>query len=408
VDSTRDDPDTDWMISVDDHIIEPAGIWADRVPQRFRAVAPRIEVLGGTEYWVYEDSRVRTAGLSAAAGRRPEDMTVDGYSYSEMPLGYYDPRARLDDMTQAGILASMSFPSYPRFCGQRFAEAQDKELALLCVRAYNDWMLEEWCGADPGRMIPLAIVPIWDVGLAVAELERVHGRGVRSICFSENFEPLGLPTIHTGYWDPLLDACNQLGVVLSIHIGSSSTVHRISNDSPTMANFALGMVRPADCLMDWIFSGKFQRFTDLKIALSEGSIGWIPYVLERAAQVHQTQRHWVKRGMKMSTSPSSDTDARIDHDAIDVYRDYRRHFYGCLIDDATGLRLLDVVGEDNVMVEADYPHSDSTWPDSMRLMRRRFADAGLSPGVQHKLLRGNAERLYQFTPAAPPAQTVPA
>ena len=101
-------------------------------------------------------------------------------------------------MDEAGILASLNFPSVPRFCGQLFWEAKDKELALICVQAYNDWMIDEWCATDPGRLIPLAIIPLWDPKLAAAELERVHAKGVNSFCFSENFEPLGLPTIHTG------------------------------------------------------------------------------------------------------------------------------------------------------------------------------------------------------------------
>ena len=203
-----------------------------------------------------------------------------------MRPGCYDPKARLLDMNDAGILASLNFPSFPRFCGQTFCEAKDKDLALLCVQAYNDWMIDEWCGTDPGRLIPLAIIPLWDPALAVTEMERVYAKGCRSFCFSENFEPLGLPTIHTGHWDPVFRAANDLQMVLSIHIGSSSTFHKISKDSPFMANFSLGMIRPAGCLMDWIFSGLFQRFPNIKIALSEGSIGWIPWVLERAQQVY--------------------------------------------------------------------------------------------------------------------------
>ena len=152
-------------------------------------------------------------------------------------------------------------------------------------------------------------------------------------------------------------------MVLSIHIGSSSTFHRISKDSPFMANFSLGMIRPMGAMMDWIFSGLFQRFPNIKIALSEGSIGWIPWVLERAQQVYETQRHWVKKGQTSATS------ARCRHStdrsttrSIDVYRDYREHFYGCFIDDASGLAMLNVVGEDNVMIECDYPHSDPRGP----------------------------------------------
>jgi predicted TIM-barrel fold metal-dependent hydrolase len=321
-----------------------------------------------------------------------------------MRPGCFDAKARLDDMTEGGVLASLNFPSVPRFCGQLFWEAKDKDLALLCVKAYNDWMVDDWCATDPGRMIPLAIIPLWDPQLAVAEMTRMHAKGVRSICFSENFEPLGLPTIHTGHWDPVLAAADEMGVVLSIHIGSSSTFHRISNDSPFMANFSLGMIRPMGCLMDWIFGGFFQRYPNIKIALSEGSIGWIPWVLERAQQVYDTQRHWVAKGVSLgNVGPVQKSDTKIDTEAIDIYRDYRDHFYGCFIDDATGLSMLDIVGEDNVMIEVDYPHSDTTWPHSLKLAHERLDAAGLTPEQQYKVMRGNAEKLYQFTPSAPPA-----
>lgn len=397
-------PDLNWITSVDDHIIEPPHVWTDRMPAKYQDVCPRVITDDdGQEFWVYEDTRTMVGGLGASAGRRPEEITASGFNYTEMRPGCYDPAARLEDMNEGGILASLNFPSVPRFCGQLFWEGKDKELGLACVQAYNDWMVDEWCATDPGRYIPLAIIPLWDPKLAVTELERLHPKGVRSFCFSENFQPLGLPTIHTGHWDPVLAAANDMEMVLSIHIGSSSTFHRISDDSPFMANFSLGMIRPAGCLMDWIFSGLFQRFPNIKIALSEGSIGWIPWVLERAQQVYDTQRHWVAKGQSLgNVGPVQDYDQKIDHEKIDVYKDYRDHFYGCFIDDATGLAMLDVVGEDNVMIEADYPHSDTSWPHTIKLSRERLDAAELSDEVQYKILRGNAERLYQFTPSDPP------
>jgi predicted TIM-barrel fold metal-dependent hydrolase len=402
--STDGTYDLNWITSVDDHIIEPPNVWTDRIPSKYADTMPRVIIDDkGTEVWAYEHLRIMTGGLGASAGRRPEDITAVGFPYTEMRPGCYDPKERLKDMNEAGILATLNFPSFPRFCGQTFHEAKDKELALLCVKAYNDWMIDEWCGTDRGRFIPLGIIPLWDPQLAVAEIERIHAKGVNSICFSENFQPLGIPTIHTGHWDPVLATCNELGIVLSIHIGSSSTFHRISDDSPFMANFSLGMIRPAGCLMDWIFSGLLHKYPNIKIALSEGSIGWIPWVLERAQQVWTTQRHWVAKGQALgNVGPVQDYDRTIDHDSIDVYKDYREHFYGCFIDDATGLAMLDVVGEDNVMIEADYPHSDTTWPHSIKLAHERLEAAGLSPEVQYKILRGNAERLYHFTPSAPP------
>lgn len=402
---TEETIDLNWITSVDDHIIEPPNVWVDRIPSKYLDVCPRVITEDdGAEFWVYEDTKSITGGLGASAGRRAEDITANGFPYADMRPGCFDAKARLDDMTEGGVLASLNFPSVPRFCGQLFWEAKDKDLALLCVKAYNDWMVDDWCATDPGRMIPLAIIPLWDPQLAVAEMTRMHAKGVRSICFSENFEPLGLPTIHTGHWDPVLAAADEMGIVLSIHIGSSSTFHRISNDSPFMANFSLGMIRPMGCLMDWIFGGFFQRYPNIKIALSEGSIGWIPWVLERAQQVYDTQRHWVAKGVSLgNVGPVQKSDTKIDTEAIDIYRDYRDHFYGCFIDDATGLSMLDIVGEDNVMIEVDYPHSDTTWPHSLKLAHERLDAAGLTPEQQYKVMRGNAEKLYQFTPSAPPA-----
>jgi len=139
------------------------------------------------------------------------------------------------------------------------------------------------------------------------------------------------------------------------------------------------------------------------VALSEGSIGWIPWFLERANQVLETQKHWVAKGQQYQGTAEGAHARNLDVDVhkIDVYRDYREHFYGCFIDDMTGLRMLDVVGEDNVMIECDYPHSDTTWPHSIKLAHERLA--GLPEEVQYKILRGNAEKLYRFTPSQPPA-----
>ena len=406
--------DLDWIVSVDDHVIEPPHVWIDRLPKKYHDVCPRvIREADGTEFWVYEDKKMITGGLGAVAGRPPEDITIEGYPYSEMRPGCYDPAERLKDMDEAGVLASLNFPSIPRFCGQLFWEAKDKELALLCVKAYNDWMIDEWCGTALGRYIPLTIIPLWDPQEAVKELERTAAKGSNSFCFSENLEPLGLPTIEdpSGYWNPVFEAASELGQVLSIHIGSSSTMYKVSSTSPFMGNMSLGMIRPAGCMVSWIFSGLLQKFPNIKIALSEGSIGWIPWILERASQVYHTQRHWVAKGLQYQGNGAEGAHGvgmlpGVDVFAIDVYRDYREHFYGCFIDDHTGLGMLDVIGENNVMIEMDYPHSDSTWPHSLKLAHERLDAANLSAEVKYKILRGNAEKLYRFVPAEVPKDVV--
>ncbi|TYB42352.1 amidohydrolase [Actinomadura chibensis] len=405
--TTMRTPDLNWLISVDDHVIEPGHVWTDRVPAKYKDVAPRlVDDAEHGEVWVYEDRRVPSSGLAASAGRRKEEFTPNSIPYSEMRAGCYDSVARLEDMNRAGILASLCFPSVPRFCGQLFWEAEDKELAMLCVRAYNDFMIDEWCGSAPGRYIPLVIVPLWDPKAAAAEVERTAAKGARGVAFSENPAPLGLPTIHDPkrYWDPLFAAAQDAELIVCMHVGSSSTMPKISPNSPFMANMTWGANRTSGALLEWLFSGVFQRFPSLKIALSEGNIGWIPYFLERAEQVLDHQRAWIQRGEAFGGSlEGKHAIGSLDLDNFDLRQTYHDHVFGCFIDDIHGIRNLDVIGEDNVMIETDYPHSDSTWPDCIKLAQERLAD--VDPQVAYKVLRGNAERVFRFTPADPPAVT---
>jgi len=396
-------PSLDWLISVDDHIIEPPNVWQDRLPAKLREAGPRFLTIDGVEHWVYDGKTIPTSGLSAAAGRRKEEFSPLPIQFSEMRPGCYDPVARLADMDQAGILASLCFPSFPRFCGQLFLESKDKELALKCVEAYNDWLIEEWCGAAPGRYIPMIITPLWDPRLAAKEIERCAAKGARAVAFSENPAPLGLPTIFdpSRHWDPLFEAAADAELVICMHVGSSSQLPAISPETPAIVNLAWGAVRTAGTMLEWLFSGYFKRMPGLKIALSEGNIGWIPYFLERAEQVLENQRHWAARGIALDGYEASVANNFTPDDLADVNlrQLFRDHVYGCFIDDIHGLNNLDVIGVDNVMIETDYPHTDSTWPNCISLAHKRLAH--LPADVQYKVLRGNAERLYRFQPVEP-------
>lgn len=399
---TIDDSKTfnlDWLISVDDHILEPPNLWVDRVPSKDRDRAPHMEIDDkGMDFWVYDGKKLPSSGLSAVVGKSKEEFSPEPLSYSEMRPGCYDPTARVEDMDRSGVLASLCFPTLPRFCGQLFMEASDREFGFRCLQIYNDWLIEDWCGAAPGRYIPLMLIPMWDPALAVTEMERMAAKGVTAFAFSENPEPLGLPTIHDidGYWEPVMAAANELGLVASMHVGSSSTLPKICNDAPFMANLTWGASRTSGTMLSWLFSGLFQRYPNLKIALSEGEVGWMPYFLERAEQVLDKQRYWVKRGQTFMGHAGNGADL----DTLDIRQSFRDHVFGCIIEDHHAVKSLDELGEDNIMCETDYPHSDSTWPDCISVARNTMKD--LPESVQYKLLRGNAERLYRFTPAEPP------
>jgi predicted TIM-barrel fold metal-dependent hydrolase len=394
------DLNLDWLISVDDHILEPPNLWVDRVPAKDRDRAPHM-INDGGEIWVYDGKRHPTSGLSAVVGKSKEEFSPEPVPYSEMREGCYNSVARLEDMNRAGVLASLCFPTLPRFCGQMFYEASDRDFGLVCLKAYNDWLIEEWCGSAPGRFIPLMLIPLWDPQLAVKEMERCAARGVTSFAFSEEPTKLGLPSIHdrNGYWDPVFAAANELGMVVSMHVGSSSNIPKISEEAPFMANLAWGAIRTSGAMLDWLFSGLFTRFPNLKIALSEGEAGWMPYFLERAEQVVDKQRYWVSRGTQFMDY----TNNNVDLSNFDVRQLFRDHIYGCIIEDHHAISSIEEIGEDNIMIETDYPHSDSTWPNSTEVAKKMVAP--LTPEQQYKILRGNAERLYHFTPAAPPAVT---
>jgi predicted TIM-barrel fold metal-dependent hydrolase len=300
-------------------------------------------------------------------------------TYDEMRPGCYEPKARVDDMELNWVEASLSFPSFPRFCGQTFLEAKDRELAEACVYAYNDWMVDEWCGDSGGRLIPLPIIPLWDAELAAAEVRRNAARGAHAVCFSEIPAVLGLPSIHTGDWDPFFAACAETRTVVCMHIGSSSKMPATSADAPVAVAATLSFGNAMSSLTDFLFSGVLVRFPELKLAYSEGQIGWIPYILERADDVWLEHRAWGGVRDIVPEPPST-------------Y--YYRQVFGCFFRDRHGIESLQTVGVDNTTFETDYPHTDSTWPHTKKVAQELMA--GLPDDVVYKLVRGNAIRMLEL------------
>ena len=392
------------IVSVDDHVIEPADTWTKRLPAKYQDVGPRLERLrvdnlkfDGMNYsfdivdnnsdngkfadfWCYEDLKLPMRRIITAVGFAPEERTMLPVTYEEMRKGCWDQAARLADMDANHTEASLCFPTFPRFCGQTFAEAKDKELALLCVQAYNDFMVEEWCaGAGKDRLIPLIIVPLWDAELAAAEVYRNAARGVHAVCFSEVPHFLGLPSIHSGHWEPFFVACEETNTVINMHIGSSSRMPATSPDAPAAVQATLSFNQGMASMADWIFSGILPRHPNLKLAYSEAQMGWIPYALERAKSVWEQFRGWAFDPAVISEEPA-------------FY--FRRQIYACFFRDDFGLKNIQDIGVDNVVFETDYPHSDSTWPDTERFVREMTAD--LDDETLHKIIRGNAIKMLSL------------
>ena len=387
------------IVSVDDHVIEPPHVWERYLPKRFKDRAPRVEripcsfmgYLGGVfsfetgdegvpcDWWRFEDKLIPRTRVESAVGYSRANVTVTPTTFEEMRPGCYDPVERLVDMDRGNIEAQLCFPSsFPRFCGQTFSEIADRDLGLACIEAYNDWMFDEWCGDSGGRLVPLIIVPLWDPNLAAAEVCRNAIRGVRATTFSEIPAYLGLPSIHTDYWDPFFAACNEADVSLHMHIGSSSKMPSTSADAPPLVASALTFGNAMSSMVDYLLSGVLVRFPQLNLVYSEGQIGWIPYILERTDHVWEQNRAWGGVGDAVPEPPST-------------Y--YNRQIYGCFFEDEHGLTpdALDKVNPDRIMFETDYPHSDSNWPDSAETAMRLMGH--LDQQTVDKLCRGNAIEL---------------
>jgi predicted TIM-barrel fold metal-dependent hydrolase len=371
------------LISVDDHLVEPPHVWQSRLPAKFLDAAPKIveeEVEGGgppANVWYYEGRRYPQIGLNAVAGKRPEEFGTEPLRYSDMLPGCYDPEARVIDMDLDGVQAAICFPSFPRFAGTNFLAGTDKELSALCVQAFNDFMIDEWCATAPERLIPIVMLPLWDIDACVAELHRTAAKGARTITFPENPVPLGLPSFHTDHWDPLFAAAAEAGIPLSMHFGTSGKAPTTAPDAPFAVQITLYGCNSMYAAADLMFSPVFHKHPNLNVSLAEGGVGWVPYLLERADYVWD--RHRFYQNVNQDMKPS------------DIFR---RNIFGCFIDDVHGLESRHEIGLDRIMWECDYPHSDSNWPASRKRAVDVFAD--VPDNEVHQIVEWNARGLFNF------------
>ncbi len=375
------------LVSVDDHVVEPPDLFEGRLAAEHVEQAPKlIRKESGIDVWSFMGAELPNIGLNAVAGRPPEEYAMDPTSFDDMRSGCYDIHDRVKDMNANGVLGSMCFPSFPQFCGQLFARTaqHNAPLAKALVEAYNDWHIESWCGAYPGRFIPLSIPMMWDVDLMAAEVRRVADKGCHAVTFSENPVHLGHPSIHSGHWDKFFATCEELGTVVCVHIGSSSKMVITADDAPMDVLITLSPVNIVQAAADFVWSRVPKQFPALKYALSEGGIGWIPYFRERIDYTYERHRFWTGQDMG-SRRPSQVFDEQV---------------VLCWIDDPVGVEMRHRMNIDMICWECDYPHSDSSWPTSPEVFMKQMQAANCTDAEIDKIGGGNAMRLFQYDPFA--------
>jgi predicted TIM-barrel fold metal-dependent hydrolase len=302
--------------------------------------------------------------------------------YDEIRPGCYDPVERLRDMDTDGVHGQLCFPNYARFAGHRFfLNVKDPGLGLACLRTYNDYLLDEWCATDPARLYGAAILPLNDLDAALAEFGRVVDKGAKAIAFSENPTVLGLPSVHTDHWDPLWAMVSAAEIPVCMHIGSSSKLVTTSADAPPTVLVSLNGVNSMMAGVDWLLSGILERFPGIKVILSEGGAGWIPYILERADKAFHDKR--IKPNAAIGQTSKGGT--------VPPSQLFRQHMFVCLVDEYFALRSLGDIPVDNLLWEGDYPHGDGLWPNNHRYLEKALADVPDEDAV--KIAGGNLAKL---------------
>jgi len=366
------------VISVDDHLVEPPDMFEGRLPAKLQDRAPKVTVnKSGHEVWEFDGQTYSQVGMNAVAGRRPETVKVEPFRFDQMRRGCWDIHARIHDMDLNGVWASLNFPSMiTGFCGRVFSQCSDPELGLAVTRAWNDWLYEEWYSPYPERIIPMGITWLSDPELGAEEIRRNAERGFRSVALPERPHRIDFPSIFTDYWEPILRACAETDTVVSLHVGSSGMSEFTPGSEnvimPLMATL-FGQLSLTACV-EWLWSGHPVRLPDLKIAMSEGGIGWVAMLIDRLDNIVDRSGY----GAAWDVRPAEVL---------------RRNFWFCTIDDPSTIDTRHAIGVENIMVEVDYPHGDSTWPDTQDVIQEYWGH--LPPEELRAICCENAAKLYR-------------
>ena len=380
------------VIDADTHLTERHDLWTKRAPAAFKDRVPHVIQVDGCATWVVEDDVVLGR---AGAGGVVDRQGVKGRSFEGLyeweieraHVAAYDPTARMELLDETGIWAQIIFPGVVGLGGQSLAEiVQDVTLRMLCVEIFNDASAELQAGSG-NRLLPMTILPAWDVNACVAETRRAAALGLRGVNMTSDPQDLGAPDLASRDWDPLWEACSSLSMPVHFHIGASLTTMNYFGTYPWPSHdddtkLAIGgtllFIGNARVVVNIICSGMLDRFPELKIVSVESGTGWIPFILE--ALDYEMDENAPDAKAKLSLLPSE-------------Y--FKRQIYATTWFEKRNLAsLIDSVGEDNIMFETDFPHPTCLYPDPLRTAETNMQ--GLSPAVRRKILGDNGTKLYRL------------
>ena len=364
------------VISVDDHLVEPPDMFEGRLPRHLQDRAPRVVVdERGHEVWQFEGQTYSQVGMNAVAGRRRSMKNLEPTRFADMRKGCWDVHERIRDMDLNGVWASLNFPSMiTGFCGRVFAQIDDRELGWETTKAWNDWFHDEWWQPYPDRSIPMGITYLADPERGAAEIRRNAERGFVAVTLPERPHRIGLPSLFTGYWDPIIEACAETDTVIALHVASSGGYEPPEMAPALQVGATLFGQLSLTAAAEWLWSGYAVRHPGLKITMSEGGIGWVAMLLDRLDNIVDRSGY----GLGWDERPA------------DVLQ---RNFWFCTIDDPSTIVTRHRIGVENIMFETDYPHGDGTWPDTQKVIEQVYGD--LPARELRAILCENAARVFR-------------
>ena len=360
------------IVSADSHVLEPHDLWTTRLAgTEFADRAPHMVEDGkGGHFFAIDGLNPFPIGLAGAAGKPADELKIFGNKAEELRPGGWDPVARLADMDTDGIAAEVLYPSV----GMTLAQSKDLEYQLACIRAYNDWLVE-YCSGGQGRLVGLAMIPTVDVDAAVAEIERTHDAGLRGAMV-----PGRPPEGHYAEprFDPMWAAFAERGMPVSFHILTGGM-----GGDPTLGSGILLMTMMSvvhqiqQTLLLLIFGGAFDRHPALKVVSAEHDAGWVAHFAYRMDQMTERHHNWLGRGSSNARPPS-------EYLHENCWYTFQK--------DPVAVETRDRVGLSQLMWASDYPHSDSTWPHSRKVIERDFG--GVPDADVTAIVHDNAAKLY--------------
>jgi predicted TIM-barrel fold metal-dependent hydrolase len=374
------------IIDSDSHLSEDPDLWLERMPKKWGDSVPKVtDDAAGLPRWRVGDQFVTPVAQYAVAGWKEFPPSYPP-TIEDADRAAFDAQLRLDRMDEYGISAQIIYPNLLSFSTTAFLKI-GPDFATDCVRAYNDWV-SEWAALDPARLLPMMVLPFWDVQESVREMERCAAMGFKGIVFSNSFDAVGLPAVTNEHWDPLYSTAQDLGLPINFHVGFAAlseddlAVRLEQSAKEHVRVTSVGLMSNARAISDVISTGLCHRFPKLNFVSVESGAGWMPYLLE------SLDWHWVNFG------------AGHENPEMELPSFYfRRQIYGTFWFEEAAVKSALEVLPDNIMFETDFPHMTSLSPGpasaaEVPSVMVAKALAGQPDDVARKVLFENAAKLY--------------